>query len=70
MSEEQLAIALARLDERMEHVLTSLRQIEARLGEQNGRVRRLEAWRNLVAGGLIVLATLVGWGLSVILRVM
>lgn len=53
-----VAIALARLEVRLDNIADDTGEIKAQVQKTNGRVTTLEGWRSKVTGALAVLAVL------------
>jgi len=61
MKDHEQDISLATINEKLIHIE---RQNERTLNQvliTNGRVRSLEVWRAYLIGGVVVLATILGW---------
>ena len=52
---------LRNVQKELEIVRETCERIEARVIEQNGRVRALEVWRGVLTGGLIVFGFVLGF---------
>jgi hypothetical protein len=51
----------SRILERLDTQDATLGRIEIAVDKTNGRVTALEKWRYVVAGGIVVVVTIVGW---------
>ena len=54
-------VNMERLDERVNNIHTDVKEIKELLKTQNGRVRKLENWRNYLTGMLAIMATICGF---------
>ncbi len=51
-------------EDRQRDIREDLHSIDKKLSIQNGRIGKLEAWRSLVVGGLLVLGTAIGYAIQ------
>lgn len=56
--QDQLAMALARVEVRLESMQSDVSEIKEQVKETNGRVTTLEGWRSKVTGFLAAIALL------------
>lgn len=52
---------IARIDERTKAILENQEKVDKRLDSHAGKIRNLELWRSLLAGGGTVIAGLLGF---------
>jgi hypothetical protein len=54
-------ITIAVLAVKLDDIKTDVTEVKSLLTIQNGRIRKLENWRNFVAGVLFLIGILAGW---------
>jgi len=66
MPEQTLAVVIERIEGLKDHLTEKLDRIESQTIKTNGRVSRLEAWKNRIVGGILVISAVL---IPVFLRV-
>ncbi len=53
-------IRMGKMFEKIDAMHDDIKEIKAKVNEQNGRVKKLELWRAYLLGGMFVVSSLVG----------